>query len=536
MSILTARQKQNWLYAELNALHVEYILAASISSVSDPAYFDALACTILRIEALGRAAGLGNLLAANRFCADVLVRRSQQDSAGPHLLQAAALCFHAANEGNSAATLNIIFMLVEMGLYSEAMNFFKQLGVKEIQYETVSHMLLTRISTTHPFTYTERSRLMLDPLEILRQALTMYEVHDGRLAGYQVHLLNTTNHSLMLEIEDLRQTLASSITRRVALLEQRRAARLTDQSLLKRFDLTPATIEHWTQALTDKREFDQSYLLEPKGQEATRQMHQGGRLPGGQWVQATLAMDHIATMINGGAQLCPEADWEKMLHGLFVGTDSQELTDMEIKMLPCWEALGRVANSTLQSPPDKSVSTNKTAARDFEHYLSTFQTSLENTPIHHALDHETIPGRPPISRTLETYFLIFDYLKSAWSFTLAAIDISKSRRPGRKISMPVLDKIRDVIKSHFEALQTHARRQKSKVSARALETFMLSSSSSNSTINGGSTSGEKSVVAEQLAADDTRKDLFGHFAGVVAASAEDAWDGVLKVRLGPGAK
>ena len=135
----------------------------------------------------------------------------------------------------------LVYLETELGLHSMAMQQYASLRVREIQQETMAHSLLTRISVNHPWSLDQRGEASVDPYEIIDNALDMFVSTDKRLATSQTSLMEKGQCDLVFELQDLRDTLARSYTRRMLILEQCRIARLTENPFHSRvLDIRPS--------------------------------------------------------------------------------------------------------------------------------------------------------------------------------------------------------------------------------------------------------------------------------------------------------
>ena len=118
-----------------------------------------------------------------------------------------------------------------LGLMSLAMKDFKRLSLKNIQWETAGHLILTRISTTHPQASgvsTPSSDAGLDPVKAIRAGVQMWDSAGETLSAQVRSGLKNGSYVNVLETLDLRSELERSLSRQLFLREDSRTRRLLD--------------------------------------------------------------------------------------------------------------------------------------------------------------------------------------------------------------------------------------------------------------------------------------------------------------------
>lgn len=152
---------------------------------------------------------------------------------GSHLVQAAALLEHllSKSQQNYQALLFLVRIQLLLGAGSLAMKTFSKLSVKHMQYETVAHILFTRLSTTHPHAtpFVKGSGLETrdrDPLVALGTALDFYRVSELHSQYTKVTGFDSGSYANVQDSMILQKDLKYSFCRRLWTLERRRIQRL----------------------------------------------------------------------------------------------------------------------------------------------------------------------------------------------------------------------------------------------------------------------------------------------------------------------
>jgi N-terminal acetyltransferase B complex non-catalytic subunit len=113
------------------------------------------------------------------------------------------------------------------------------LSVKQIQYDSVAHILFTRLSTVHPHSAppVEGAEYKdFDPLSAFVQALNFFRNSEANTMRFRTAGLDEGAYVNTEEIIELRRCLSNSITRRMYALDARRVQRLAGGDPMTRYD------------------------------------------------------------------------------------------------------------------------------------------------------------------------------------------------------------------------------------------------------------------------------------------------------------
>ncbi|THX39673.1 hypothetical protein D6D10_04100 [Aureobasidium pullulans] len=403
----------------------------------------------------------------------------------------------------------LVYLETELGLHSLAMRQYASLRVREIQQETMAHSLLTRISVNHPFALDQRGETSVDPYEIIDNALDMFFATDKKLAHSQSSLMKQGQCDLIFELQELRDTLEHSLTRRMLILEQCRMARLTDNPFHPRTpDIRPSVLKYWTEDLKDSRDYAETFNFDGNGTESTpeRRLHSGGKIPNTNWISQAIVSEDVWALLSNRPTVCakPSSVTEDEA-AAFAEAGDKELTPTEKSLAKPWAQLLQATKSLLgtnETKPDTGL-------------LDRLATSISELSPSDMLGTQTSSGLPPSSYTLQPYYLLLDLLRSSAFFCNIATEVEKKKRQGNRLPPQIIQRVRDAVAKHFSALQTLAREQKAKIDGRDMVQAL-----------------REGVTGDAMAEAEFLSQGIRNFANKAEASALDAWEGVLKVRLG----
>jgi N-terminal acetyltransferase B complex non-catalytic subunit len=180
------------------------------------------------------------------------------DPSRPHLVQAACLLETLRDDSPNNYKANLFSLLISqlLGLVSMSLTAFQDLSLREIQYDTLSHLLYTRISILHPFGANLRALKSLDdrhknPLDGIEFALKWKPKAVGTFMDFMSKDVDKVHFDKILEFSQFKERLEQSFTRAVLKVERRRIARLSNQTLA-----LEESLEHFKNATSDNRDFD----------------------------------------------------------------------------------------------------------------------------------------------------------------------------------------------------------------------------------------------------------------------------------------
>jgi N-terminal acetyltransferase B complex non-catalytic subunit len=227
-----------------------------------------------------------------------------------------------------------------LGLMSLAMKDFRSLNIKNVQWETTGHLLLTRISTTHPSsvaTATPSEEGGIEPLQAVAAALLMSE-NSGESLSTQIRSgLKSGSYVNIIESVDMRSDLEHSLNKHLLIQEEARIKQLLSVSDVEDIPLRPSR-------LVDNRDFSYLPSYEAEGNPAFRQYLRSGPVPGERWLAAITLYNQTVRYLKGelyGHRAPSTNEIELFQTALAASNDTEitELTDVELDNLTAHASL-----------------------------------------------------------------------------------------------------------------------------------------------------------------------------------------------------
>lgn len=157
------------------------------------------------------------------------------------LIRSAAVLDHLCRNSphNYEALLLLVRIYLLLGAGSLALSTFSKLSVKQIQFDSVAHILFTRLSTVHPHSAppVEGAEYKdFDPLSAFVQGLNFFRNSEVNTMRFRTAGLEEGAYVNTEEIIELRRRLSNSINRRMYALDVRRTQRLAGGDPMGRYD------------------------------------------------------------------------------------------------------------------------------------------------------------------------------------------------------------------------------------------------------------------------------------------------------------
>lgn len=227
----------SWLVSETNALKMDYTLR--VSNSRSQSTFEAFVCNCIRLYKLSNSLGNDWVYSDNKpgddaciLAAMGLVRLSEFENKRYLLLSAQLLEFLLArSKHNYQALLTLVRVYVMLGAGSSAMRTYKRLAIKNLQHETLSHVLFTRFATIHPhpapMTFGPNAeRKDREPISAVGAALESYRSSATQAAVGKRFFLEKGRYSMLLGVLDIEDTMKRSLCKIMWVLERHRMKRL----------------------------------------------------------------------------------------------------------------------------------------------------------------------------------------------------------------------------------------------------------------------------------------------------------------------
>ncbi len=189
-------------------------------------------------------------------------------------------------------TVLLILLRAHLGLLSWAMVNFTKLSVKNMQWETVGHLILTRISTLYPAFRGEVGDL--DPLLAAGSSVTVLENADKTLVRGIREGLRFNSFSNIYNSVKMRSDIERSLNKQICAIEERRISRWQSPVSDDHTVLTPMDP---SKTLVDKSDYSYlpSYRIDDR---AMLKLHCCGEQPKEGWVNAMVLRDNVATYLK----------------------------------------------------------------------------------------------------------------------------------------------------------------------------------------------------------------------------------------------
>jgi N-terminal acetyltransferase B complex non-catalytic subunit len=393
----------------------------------------------------------------------------------------------------------LVYLYMRLGLGSLALRMWHSLSIKEIQHDTVGHALFTRLSLIHPLAAKLEGKKQIDPLERLSHALTVYSRHEEKLAETQASVLSHGQTGMIFDIEELRASLRSSLTRRIIHLERLRTNRLLGSPLKDELSkAAPKVTADWLD-FTDTRDFAATFDY---GFNVEKALHSAnGALPGRKWLVYTLAVEQAHLLAAGPTSAqTPVVDIESIIEEfdkINLGIDSLILDDnagLGVEMRGSEYLAGDLACQVLRM----LVDVTKRPA-ELSDDITTVERGVKR------LNVDALVGTSDVlAETLVEHYLYLDVLR----LVIKACERLEEQESGKGVEF---NEVVETCKGHRKNIVAHAKQQAKVVKAANVREALARDSS---IWEGMMLFGEDAVKS---------------FCDSVVESAEEGWEGVTKV-------
>jgi len=148
-----------------------------------------------------------------------------------YILQATALLEYALTHSkpNFQMSLLLTRLYYYLGCGSMAMHAYQRLGLKQIQLDTLSYVLMDRISTfhPHPFTHTiSESPPCRSPIESFQKQQKMYRSARGQISKNIWLSFKNSSYNSIFEIKEVSDTLSRTLSAAMSVTEILKISRL----------------------------------------------------------------------------------------------------------------------------------------------------------------------------------------------------------------------------------------------------------------------------------------------------------------------
>ena len=231
----------SWLTSEINSLKVDYTLRVSKSGSQD--LLEAFVCNCIHLYKLSMCLGLDRVYSDNKPGDDACILAAMglvllsKFVHGHYLLRSAQLLefLLERSKHNYQALITLVRIYIMLGAGSLAIKTYNRLAIKNLQHETLSHVLFTRLATIHPYpapmtNSSSASRKEKDPVNSLGVALESYKSSARQATVSKRLFLEKGRYNMLLGVLEVEDTIRQSLSKVMWVLERRRMVRLARSS------------------------------------------------------------------------------------------------------------------------------------------------------------------------------------------------------------------------------------------------------------------------------------------------------------------
>ena len=165
---------------------------------------------------------------------------SQRNMANSRLLlQAGLFCQHVASKEKGKQNRPLLLLStrlhIQLGFASIAFALYRQVGIKEILQDTLSHHFLARISQIHP--HDVKGPKGFSPDDELSKVISTIKRMESKVDDFLYLGMQDFQYDQAIEMLDFKRHLKSSLTKHLCLIERRRIARLKSVAVDSSLDL-----------------------------------------------------------------------------------------------------------------------------------------------------------------------------------------------------------------------------------------------------------------------------------------------------------
>ena len=134
---------------------------------------------------------------------------------------------------NYDALLILVRLYLFLGMASLAAKAYSMLSIKNLQHATLSWILFTRISTTHPWTFTTRSKLKKGPpsSHFLMTAMNWHSTASHAYCEASEKMLHRGQYSTLVDLLEMQTSIQLGFSACLTAMEMLRTLRLTEPSI-----------------------------------------------------------------------------------------------------------------------------------------------------------------------------------------------------------------------------------------------------------------------------------------------------------------
>ncbi|KAI9724374.1 MAG: hypothetical protein M1812_000442 [Candelaria pacifica] len=464
-----------------------------------------------------------------------LVRLADLESKGffsaaaqAHLLQAAALLdFSLSNSQYSYQSMLLLMRLyLILGAPSLAMEVYPRLSIKQIQNDTLSHNLLTRLSTLHPFPITTTSTTLdrddQDPMLCLGKSLQFYGRAKKQMPDMARLALEEGSYHQIRKFLEFEDKVDNSICKFMWDSERRRIARLVQPRKMSPFG---SDANYLTCKLSDNRDYGVMLNFEADGLPRFEEYLRMGPKPGLRWLCASSLSEKLFTAFGTGSY--SKDDRMSLilghLRGIAQGTSPGEMTAEETDNMTIMIELTNLMMAVSSSGADTETNQESHGLDVIERWLTTRHDSLTHAHLESRTAQVKLSSGPihPDWRALHESFLTLETLRALMTFfDYAAVD---TKAPKIDLSKPTVARTKQLAEDVYQEIRSRSTNFKNALS----ETGVVGSFVEATYEREQDSTRVIGVAIEDLISEP----LMEMFISRVVESWQEALDGVLRVKI-----
>ncbi|RMZ92668.1 hypothetical protein DV736_g97, partial [Chaetothyriales sp. CBS 134916] len=207
-----------------------------------------------------------------------------------YILRAIVLLELGREQDPDAFHLSVLLIecYVKLGAFSQALGRFAKLSIKNLQMESVAHLILSRISSIHP-QEAVNEEFALDPIEALDAGIDVITRGTGSLEGTIRMGLQNGSYSQIINTVELKASSRTSMQRWLYAIETNKIMRLNNK-------LPDLIAEPPRGRFADLRDYSFLYRL-TEGDDKVHEYLRGGPKSGGSFTKAMLFVDNVANFL-----------------------------------------------------------------------------------------------------------------------------------------------------------------------------------------------------------------------------------------------
>lgn len=363
-----------------------------------------------------------------------------------------------------------IIIFRKLGLPSYALASLPQLRLKEFLFETLGHVISTRMGIEHPFAVTTlpatspedlgdagAAQKRRDPQAVLGEHIDVSKRSVIRMRAFSGESLNKTEYDRVLEIVEMEENVEKSISKHICILEQRRIARLRGVKC-DEADLDAIRSPLKLDELKDLREYNIFDFEDTRyREELKRNLH--GAIPTKGWLAVAIFIDSVASALNCEPSIWSSCgmDWDNMFQKTLAEMSKEsaelrtELTHAESLAPSIYLTISQFTTLLTTGKADMPL------VQGLESIISSVEKLASDiAPILANADHQRL--LVPTAELLQMMFIHLELLQSLWRLCdLATAAITQKTHPIKGfLTKPQIDKMRKTVQSFYQLIRKTA--------------------------------------------------------------------------------